>query len=105
MCADEANVNRFGGHNYQYHKAIVIPVDVEHITLIANIIHTIKGLPNIGKVVPFSPTGFFKPIVETSYSLRMVLGVLGQCLFGNDSHNGIFMFYAAKIMKKFGIAK
>lgn len=53
MCADESDVYVSDGKLHNYHKAIPVASDIEHIMLIPDIIDTWKTGSYVRKILPF----------------------------------------------------
>lgn len=86
MCADKPNHNVAYREFNKYYEPIVIPFDVEYVSLISNAIYAVEGLLDVGKA---RPGGFFSlmvPIFQCSLCL-WILGVIhNQCTFCDNSH-------------------
>ena len=52
VCANKTDENTAFGKPNHHNKPIVVPFDIEHITVIPNIIHIIKHFPYIIQILP-----------------------------------------------------
>ncbi len=68
---------------------MIVSLDIEHIVLIAHIIHAIERRLHIGKAAPFAPLDYRHPLLQSRARVRVFLYIFLQGLFGKDSHRSI----------------
>lgn len=71
MCADEPDVYVSDGKFHDYHKAIPVASDIEHIMLVPDIIDTWKTGSYVRKVLPFSRFYGVVPSFQRSFGICM----------------------------------
>jgi hypothetical protein len=86
MCANESDEHILRGELDDHYHPIVVPFDIEHISLIAYTIYRIESLSNVGKVLPSSLFCLFDPIEQGCFGLWILRVIVFDKCLGNDSH-------------------
>lgn len=95
MGADKPYIHELDGKLDNHHQAMIVSLDVEHIVLVAHIVHTVERSLHIGKASPLTSLDDCHPFLQGSACVRMPLYVLLQGLFRKYPHHS---YFAAKIM-------
>jgi hypothetical protein len=99
MCSHKPDIYSLRCELNHNNQTKVIPLDIEHIMLVSNAIHTVECLLDVCKTCPFSLFGFVIPLFQGCFGLRVLGVVLNQCALSYDSHCSM-KFAGAKIVKR-----
>ena len=76
MGADKSYIYKLNSKLNNHHQAMIVSPDVEHIVLIAHIVHTIERCLHISKTSPLTTLDYRYPLLQSSARVRMLLYVL-----------------------------
>lgn len=81
---------------------MVIAMDIKHIMLITNTIHTIKTLLYISKAFPLGFFNYLQPVLQGNLGIRESYYIIFERFFGYYSQGALENWYC-KITKKIPI--
>lgn len=67
MCADKPDQYMAHHELYQHYQPIVIALDIKHISLVTDTIHTVECLLDVSKAFPFSLFGFLRAVLDCGF--------------------------------------
>ena len=71
MRPDEPDINRADVEENHGNQPVAISPDIEHKSVIANVIHRIKSLSKVGQIAPISHLHYLVPSVQRLDSIRV----------------------------------
>jgi len=71
MCAYIPDKDMAYRELHHYHKTVFVPLDIEHISLVPDIIRSWKISFDIRKVFPFRPIGYLIPTFQRCFRVGM----------------------------------
>ena len=73
MGADEPYIYKLNSKLNNHYQAMIVSLDVEHIVLIAHIVHTVERRLHISKASPLTALDYRYPLLQSSARVRMLL--------------------------------
>src|ERR1035437_4272508 len=86
MCSNKTDIHRSFVKKYHGYKPVCITLNVKNISIISCKINRIKSLFNGTQFIPIGGPGFFPPVIQWTYCIRVKGSKGNKYRFGNNDH-------------------